>query len=94
MKIESEKLLEKKLNFEIKRLGGMSIKLVTLHLNGLPDRLCLLPGGRLFFSEIKTTKKKIRRLQEIIAGRLIKLGFKVYIIDSSDKIKKIISRYE
>lgn len=94
MKIESEKLLEKKLNSEIKRLGGMSIKLITIHLNGLPDRLCLLPGGRLFFSEIKTTKKKLRRLQKIIAGRLIKLGFKVYVIDSSDKIKKIISRYE
>lgn len=91
MKIESEKLLDKKLCAEVKKLGGWAIKIPASHLSGLPDRLCLLPQGRLFFAEIKTTGKKPTRLQLSIHKRLSDLGFRVYTIDSSYVIADLIN---
>ena len=93
-KIESEKSVEKKLNSEIKRIGGLSIKLVATYFIGLPDRLCLLPKGRLFFVELKTTNKKPRKIQIAVHNKIISLGFDVYVIDSTEKIKSLIHRYE
>jgi hypothetical protein len=92
--IESEKALDKKLSAELKKIGGWSIKLITAHISGLPDRLCLLPGGRLFFAEIKTTGKKPRKIQLSIQNKLITMGFEVYVIDNSELIKKLIQRHE
>jgi CO dehydrogenase/acetyl-CoA synthase delta subunit len=87
--MESEKLLEKKLKTRVEALGGMAIKILSIHINGLPDRLCLLPGGRLFFTEIKTTKKKPTRIQLLMHRKIRKLGFEVYVIDKSEQIDKI-----
>ena len=92
--IESEKYLEKKISAEIKRIGGWSLKMLSTHLTGLPDRLCLLPGGRLFFAEIKTTGKKPKKIQILMHERLRNLGFRVEVIDNSEKIKELIRDYE
>jgi len=94
MIIESEKYLDKKLSELIKKIGGWSIKLVAAHVTGLPDRLCLLPGGRLFFAEIKTTKKKPTLIQLSIHKKLRKLGFQVYVVDTSEVIKNILESYD
>ena len=91
-KIESEKLLEFKLNNAISELGGWSIKLMST-ISGLPDRLCLMPGGEVFFVELKTTGKKPRKMQTAMMNRLRKLGFKVYVIDSSWQIKYLTRQY-
>lgn len=88
--IESEKLLEKKLRDGVKGVGGWSIKMVCSHVTGLPDRLCLFPGGRLVFTEVKGTGKKPTKIQMKVHERLRSLGFQVEIIDSSLKIKKIL----
>lgn len=90
MIVESEKLLEKKLTEKVKALGGWAIKLSSSHITGLPDRLCLLPGGRLFFAEIKTTGKKPRKVQIIVHEKLKVLGFKVVVIDSSEQINNVV----
>ena len=92
--IESEKLIDKKLAERIKKLGGWSIKLVCTHVTGLPDRLCLLPEGVIFFAEIKTTGKKPRKIQTLIHNRIRKLGFKVYVIDSSLGIEETLNTYK
>lgn len=92
--IESEKLLEKKLALGVKRMKGWSFKLWPVSVTGLPDRICLLPGGRLFFAEIKTTGEKTRPIQDIIIKKIKDLGFRVEIIDTSEQIKNILSEYE
>lgn len=91
--MESEKLLEKKLSREIKKLGGWAIKLLPFIISGLPDRLILLPGGVCMFAEIKTTGKVLRPVQKLIIRRLRKLGFDVRVIDTSEGIKKLIRDY-
>jgi len=90
MLIESEKVLEKKLSEAVKRAGGLSIKLISIHFIGLPDRLCLLPKGRLFFIEMKTTGKKPSKIQTIIHAKFDALGFPVLVIDTTEKINDFI----
>jgi hypothetical protein len=87
--IESEKLLERKLGLTIKALGGWSIKMLSSQITGLPDRLCLLPGGRVFFAEIKTTGEKPKKIQLYVHKRIRSLGFRVEVIDSSAQIEKL-----
>lgn len=86
----SEKYLERKLVEYIELFGGKCIKLVPFNSNGIPDRLCLLPGGRAIFAEIKTKGQKPRKLQEYWHKLLRRLGFEVYIIDSYEILQKII----
>ena len=93
MKIEKEKILEKKLSMEIEKLGGWSLKLLSTHVTGLPDRMCLLPGGRVFFAEVKTTKEKPKKIQIWVHNKIRALGFRVEIIDQSEKIKELIRDY-
>jgi len=91
--LESEKLLERKLNLGVKKLGGWSIKLLTTHVIGLPDRMILLPGGRIFFAEIKTTHKKPAYIQHVVHNKFRALGFKVYVLDSTEDITQLLDDY-
>ncbi|MCK5640154.1 MAG: VRR-NUC domain-containing protein [Gammaproteobacteria bacterium] len=91
--MSSEKLIEKKLGLKIKNLGGWSIKLLSLHISGLPDRICLLPGGRLFFAEVKTTGEKPTPIQRLVHKKIRALGFRVEVIDNMDKLNEIIKDY-
>ena len=47
-----ESLVERKLTSLVKERGGWAIKFVP-SVSGLPDRIVLLPTGRLFFVELK-----------------------------------------
>lgn len=85
-----EKATEKALSTAIKSRGGWSIKLPAIHFAGLPDRLCLLPGGVAFFVEVKSEGEKPRPVQRNVHRRLRALGFEVYIIDTPAKIYDII----
>lgn len=89
MIIESEKLLERKFNEAVKKAGGWSIKLLSLHVIGLPDRICLMPGGIVFFAEIKTTNKNPTKIQLLVHKKIQALGFKVVVIKSSEDINNL-----
>lgn len=91
---DSEKLVERKLAEGVKALGGMCIKLLCNHMIGLPDRLCLFPGCRLAFVELKTTGEKPKRIQLYIHERLRNLGFRVEVIDTVQGVKDFIKDYE
>jgi len=93
-KIESEKRLEQSLKRIVENgMKGFCIKLLSQHLTGLPDRLCLIPEGKAFFVEVKTTGKKPRKIQSYIHQKLRSLGFRVYILDSSQVLHTILTDY-
>lgn len=95
MLIEKEKSLEKQLKICIEqRLKGLCLKLLSAHITGLPDRLCLIPRGRIFFVELKTTGKKPRKIQLFMHRKIRALGFRVEVVDTSEQIEKIIKEYE
>lgn len=89
-KIDSEKVIERKLVEQTKLNGGLCIKLLCNHMIGLPDRLCLFKDGRLAFVELKTTGEKPRRIQEIVHNKLRALGFRVYVIDTLEGVSEFI----
>ncbi|MBR5672458.1 MAG: VRR-NUC domain-containing protein [Spirochaetales bacterium] len=93
-KIESEKTLEQSLKRSVEsKMHGLCVKLQSDFMTGLPDRMCLLPSGRVFFIELKTTGKKPRKIQQATHEKLRKLGFEVYVIDSTDSMKKLLSGF-
>lgn len=89
-----EKTIEQKLVSAVKLTGGIAPKFTSPGLDGMPDRLLLLPHGRLAFAEIKATGRKPRPLQEARHGMLRRLDFQVYVIDSAERIPQIIRELE
>lgn len=85
----SEKVIERKLVEAVKLKGGMCIKLLSDYITGLPDRLCLFPGQKAIFVELKTTGEKPRKIQVFIHNRLRALGFRVEVIDSVEGINSL-----
>ena len=81
-----EKSIESKLAAEVRKHGGLAPKFVSPGLDGVPDRLLLLPNGRMAFAELKAPGKQLRPLQKRRKRQLETLGFRVYIIDNIDQI--------
>ena len=52
-----EKTVEAKLVKAVKSMGGLAPKFISPGLDGVPDRLVLLPGGKLAFIELKAPGK-------------------------------------
>ena len=86
-----EKLLERKLTEAVKAMGGIAPKLTSPGFDGMPDRLVLLPKGRIAFVEVKRHGEKPRPLQEARHGVLRRLGFKVYVLDDGEQIGGILN---
>lgn len=91
MKMLSEKQIEKKLVEAVKQRGGLAPKLISPGMDGMPDRMVLLPGECILFVEVKAPGKKPRPLQVLRHRQLTELGFKVYVLDDPDQIPEILS---
>ena len=85
-----EKTIEQHLVKVVKNCGGIAPKMVSPGFDGMPDRLVLLPGGKIGFVEVKAPGKKPRPLQVARHGLLRRLGFKVYVLDDPEQIGGIL----
>lgn len=85
-----EKYIEQKLVNEVKAAGGICPKLVCPGTDGMPDRLVLLPGGRVAFVEVKAPGKRPRALQVVVRWKLELLGFKVFVLDDPLKVAALV----
>ena len=86
---ESEKVLERNLNKEVKAIGGWSIKILSNFITGLPDRLVLI-NGRAYFVEVKSEGKGPSAIQRVVHRKLEALGFAVSAIDTTEKLNNFI----
>ncbi len=86
-----EKEIEKKLVVETKKMHGLALKFISPSFAGIPDRLVLLPKGKIGFVEVKRKGEEPRALQLSRHKLLRKLGFKVFVLDSIDQIKEILN---
>ena len=89
--IDSEKDVERRLVELVKINNGMCIKLLCDQLTGLPDRMCLFPGHKIIFVELKTTGRKPKRIQVYVHNKLRALGFRVEVIDTIKGVEDFIS---
>ena len=85
-----EKTIESKLVKAVREIGGLAPKFVSPGLDGVPDRLVLLPGARIAFIELKAQGKPLRPLQVRRKRQLEALGFSVYRIDGPEQIGGIL----
>lgn len=77
-----ERDVEKALVKRVKELGGMAEKFTSPAKRSVPDRLVLLPGGEIYFVELKAPGKKPTEKQLLDHERRRALGFTVLVIDS------------
>ena len=86
-----ESFIEEKLTKAVKQNGGLCWKFTSPGTAGVPDRIILMPKGRIAFVEVKAPGEKPRPLQLSRHKLLRRLGFRVYVLDNIDDIEKIIS---
>lgn len=85
----TEKQVEAELKKEVESMGGICYKFMSPGRNNVPDRLCVLPYGVLFFIECKGTKGRLRSGQTRELVRLKNLGHNAYMIDSHEKVQVV-----
>ena len=89
-----ERTIEQKLAARVRAMGGIAPKFTSPGFDGMPDRLVLLPSGRMGFVELKAPGKKPRPLQ-LVRHRLLRwLGFKVYVIDGIEQIDSVLEEID
>lgn len=86
---ESE--LEKKFRERVRQAGGKAYKFVSPGNDGVPDRLVVLPGGRIGFVELKRPGEIPRKLQELRMTELENMGCYTTVVDSIESIEGAIA---
>lgn len=85
-----ERDIERALVGMVKSHGGMAMKWVCPGWAGVPDRIALLPGGKIIFVELKRPKGgEVRKLQEWWHTKLRSLGFTVWVIKNRSDINAL-----
>ena len=86
-----EKRIEQKLVKAVKDKGGIALKIVSPGIDGMPDRLIVLPNRKIAFVEVKAPGKTLRPLQEKRKRQLESLGFLVFCLDDSEQIETLLA---
>lgn len=84
-----ESKVEKAFVDAVKTAGGKAMKFTSQTMNGVPDRLVLLPCGKCAFVELKAPGKQMRRLQRKRREQLLELGFPVFCVDRPEQIQPV-----
>lgn len=92
MDFSNERQIEQRLVTETRKRGGMALKFVSPSFAGMPDRLILLPDGKMAFVEVKAPGQKPRPLQVKRHAMLRKLGFKVFALDAASDIPMMLKK--
>lgn len=82
--------MERKLVDAVIDMGGLAMKFIAPGLDGVPDRLVLLPHGRIAFVECKAPGQGLRPLQRKRKEQLEALGFSVYCLSGADRVGGIL----
>ena len=89
-----EKVVERKLVSEVRKRGGICPKWVSPSFAGVPDRLVFLPNGKIGMVEVKALGEKPRLLQVSRHRLFERLGFKVHVLDTGEKIGEVLDEIE
>jgi len=79
----TEKQIQSKRIKELESQGFYVIKLIKTNKNGIPDLIAIPPNSGVLFSEVKTPKGVVSRLQEYRLQELEKHGCNTEIYNGS-----------
>ena len=90
-----ESTLERNICNYIKKLGGKAYKWVSPGAPGVPDRIAILPGGKIIFIEVKRPglSDGLSIRQQKVIGTLQGLGCTVWRISNLEDLKERLARY-
>ena len=80
-----ELAVETRLVNEVKARGGMCIKILPV-VAGVPDRLVIMPGGRMYLIETKAPGGRVRPAQTVWHARAAALGVTVAVLRSVEEV--------
>ena len=78
--MEREKDIEARVKKGIEEMGGLFLKFTSPGSDGVPDRIAVLPKGRIIFVELKTGVGRLSKLQRFQIRRLLKLRQQVCVV--------------
>ena len=87
-----EKVIEEYLRTEVKKAGGKAYKFISPGNAGVPDRIVVLPGGRIHFVELKAPGGKSTPLQKKCQSDLAALHCDVWVLDSKECVDEFMKR--
>ncbi len=85
-----EKEVEKYLVRRAEEKGGKAFKFLSPGCSGVPDRIVVLPGGRIGFLELKAPGKNLRPEQEYRIRQLEALGCTAGAADSPEAAERFL----
>ncbi|WEG14139.1 VRR-NUC domain-containing protein [Pullulanibacillus sp. KACC 23026] len=85
-----ERDIETYLRDQVKKAGGRAYKFESPGNDGVPDRIVIFPGNRIYFVELKAPGKKPRPLQVKQINDLKQFGCIVRVIDSKEGVDEFI----
>lgn len=74
----------------VKFLGGEIRKVSWIGRNGAPDRVVMMPDGRLLWCELKAPGKKPSPVQLREHARMARCGQHVHVIDSIEQVDEVL----
>jgi hypothetical protein len=87
-----ERDIEIYLREQVKKSGGKAYKFESPGNDGVPDRIVVFPGNRIFFVELKAPGKQPRPLQVKQMKQLSGFGCDVRVIDSKAGVDEFIKQ--
>ncbi|MDO5301073.1 MAG: VRR-NUC domain-containing protein [Tissierellia bacterium] len=87
-----EREIEKALVDKVKKRGGLCLKFISPSMTGIPDRIILLPKGKVGFVETKRPGEKARPVQVKRIRDFRHLGFKAYVLDNKNDIDEVLRK--
>lgn len=90
--METEKQIESKLVQSVKIKNGIAVKFYSPFFTGMPDRMVMLPGGRLVFVELKAPRGRLAERQKVVGQLLSKMGFEVRVITTMGQLDNFLEQ--
>lgn len=85
-----EKDIEDWLNKQVERMGGLAYKFTSPGNPGVPDRIYILPNGRVWFVELKQQLGRVAGIQKWQRQRLQEMGCNYRLVKGMDDAKKYV----
>lgn len=82
-----ESAVEKRLTEMLRKRGALCLKFSSPGNPGVPDRIVLLPGGRVIFAELKAQGGQLGALQERQIARMRGLGADVRVLKGVEQVQ-------
>lgn len=87
---DRESTVEARLRVGVANAGGKAYKWVSPGNAGVPDRLVIMPGGRVYFVELKKVGGRLSARQKAQIRKLTSRGCEVRVLIGADQVDEFL----